>query len=151
MRLPNLSALIAMGALAAATPALAQKADPGVKGPPSATVVISAKSAAVGVGYSWGDGVLDFHHHEYHFSVNGISIAAVGFSEVTGHGRVYNLKQLSDFSGTYVAATGEATLGKGIGGQYLRNDHGVVLRIDDVTKGARLAGSADGIKLTLKP
>ncbi len=51
-----------------------------------------------------------------------------------GHGRVYNLKHLHDFDGTYGAANGEATLGNGIGGRYLKNGNGVELRIDDITK-----------------
>lgn len=132
---------------ALAVPALA--ADPGVDGPPSATLTLSAKAAAVGVGYTWGDGVLVYQGKTHHFSVQGLSIADVGYAHVTGHGRVYHLNKLSDFSGTYAAATGEATLVKGVGGQILQNGNGVMIRVDEVTKGARLSGSADGIKLVL--
>ena len=132
------------------TPALAQRRDPGVSGPPSGTVTISAKGAAVGVGYTWGDGSLHYGRRTYHFSVSGISIADVGFSTVRGTGRVYNLHRLQDFSGTYAAATGEATVGSGLSGQILRNANGVQIRVDNVTSGARLQGSADGIKLTLR-
>jgi hypothetical protein len=144
----TLAALTLVAGLSAATGAYA--ADPVAPGPAVATVLIRAKSAAVGVGYTWGDGVLNFHGHRYHFGVKGVDVAAVGFSTVIGHGRVYNLHHLADFSGTYAASTGEATLGNGIGGQILVNGAGVQLRIDDVTKGARLSGSADGIQLTLK-
>ena len=49
-----------------------------------------------------------------------------------------------------MAATGEATAGNGLSGQILQNANGVQIRIDNVTRGARLQGSADGIKLTLK-
>jgi len=79
-----------------------------------------------------------------------VTVADVGYSKVNGRGRVYNLKRLQDFSGTYAAATGEATLGNGIGGQVLRNGNGVQIRVDQITRGARLQGSADGITLTLK-
>ena len=143
-------AVAACAALLAATPALAQNRDPGVSGPPSGTISMSARGAAVGVGYTWGDGTLRFGGRSYKFSVNGISIVDVGFSRVTGSGRVYNLKRLQDFSGTYVAATGQATLVNGIGGQVLRNGNGVEIRVDQTTRGARLQGSADGITLTLK-
>jgi hypothetical protein len=146
--IPVLAALGAAVVGAAPLPALA--ADPAVHGALDGTILISAKGAAVGVGYTWGDGVLNYHGHEYHFTVKGVSVADVGFSEIVGHGRVYNLHRLSDFSGTYGAATGEATLGNGVGGQYLRNGKGVEIHIDDVTKGARLSGSADGIQLTLR-
>ncbi len=82
--------------------------------------------------------------------MRGVTVADVGFSRIVGHGRVYNLHRLADFSGTYGAATGEATLGSGLGGQFLKNGQGVEIGIDDVTRGARLAGSADGIQLELR-
>lgn len=142
--------LAAALAVAVASPSVAQRRDPGVKGPPSGTLSMTAKGAAVGVGYTWGDGTLRYGGRSYHFSVNGVSVADVGFSKVSGSGRVYNLKRLQDFSGTYIAATGQATLGTGIGGQVLENGNGVQIRVDQVSKGARLEGSADGIKLTLR-
>ncbi len=134
---------------ALATPAAAAR-DPGVSGAPVATVSLQARSAAVGVGFTWGDGTLNYRGHHYPFTVKGISVADVGFSRLTGRGRVYNLKRVEDFTGTYAASTGEATLGKGLAGQVLVNAAGVQLRIDNVTRGAELAGSADGIQLTLK-
>ena len=145
-------ALLAAFAFAASAPnAFAARTDPGAPGPVDGTVVMTAKAAALGVGYTWGDGVLRFHGRSYHFDVKGVTVADVGFARVQGRGRVYNLHNVADFSGTYGASTGEATLGNGIGGQYLRNGNGVEIRVDEVTKGARLAGSADGIQLTLHP
>ncbi len=149
----SFAALATIALLTAGTvaPAFAQTTkDPGVSGPASGTITLTAQGAAAGVGYTWGDGVLRFGGRSYHFTVNGVTIADVGYSKVSGRGRVYNLKRLQDFSGTYVAATGEATAGNGIGGQVLRNANGVQIRVDTVTRGARLQGSADGIKLTLK-
>ena len=138
-----------LAGLAAAFPAAAQH-DPAAPGAVDARVTITARSAALGVGYTWGDGTLTYQRHKYHFSVKGITVADVGFSRVVGHGRVYNLHRLEDFSGTYAASTGAVTLGKGIGGQFLVNTQGVQLRIDDVTRGAELSGSADGIQLELR-
>ena len=143
-----ISGMILAGSLAAATPTFAQ-ADPAAPGPVVGRVVISARAAAVGVGYTWGNGTLTYHGHRYRFTVKGVTIADVGYSRILGHGRVYNLHRLSDFSGNYGAATGEATLVNGLGGQFLKNAQGVELRIDDVTRGARLSGSADGIQLEL--
>ena len=134
----------------ATLPALAAAGDPGQRGPASGTIDMTAKGAAVGIGYTWGDGVLQFGGKRYSFTVKGVTVADVGFSTVRGRGRVYNLKRLQDFSGTYAAATGEATLVNGLSGQILRNSNGVEIRVDNVTKGARLQGSADGITLTLK-
>lgn len=142
--------VLALAGLVLPAAAQAQSHDPGKHGRPDGTVTISAKAAALGVGYSWGDGVLHYHGKNYHFSVSGVSVADVGFANILGHGRVYNLHKLSDFTGTYGGANGEATLVNGLGGQILRNGNGVELRIDEVTKGARLTGAADGIQLTLR-
>ncbi len=139
-----------LAAFALATPAWAARTDPGAPGPIDGTVVITAKAAAVGVGYTWGDGVLHYRGHNYHFDVKGVTVADVGFARIQGHGRVYNLHKVADFSGIYGASTGEATLVNGIGGQYLRNGNGVEIRVDEITRGARLSGSADGIELTLR-
>ena len=142
--------VIAVVAALACNPALAQRRDPGTSGPVSGTLSMTAKGAAVGIGYTWGDGTLKYGGRTYRFTVNGVSVADVGFSTVRGSGRVYNLHRLQDFSGTYAAASGEATLVNGLGGQVLRNGNGVEIRVDNVTRGARLQGSADGIKLTLR-
>lgn len=142
-------ALFAAGIALVSAPALAAK-DTGGPGPINGRVTITAKAADIGIGFTWGNGVLRYKGHDYHFTVKGVDVAAVGFSTVIGHGRVYNLKHLHDFDGTYGAADGEATLGHGIGGNFLKNGNGVELRIDDVTKGARLSGAAQGIELTLK-
>ena len=144
MRMATLAAGIAL----ISVPALAAR-DPGAPGPVAGHVTITAKAADVGIGFTWGDGVLRYKGRDYHFSVKGVDIAAVGYSKVVGHGRVYNLKHLHDFDGTYGAVNGEATLGNGLGGRYLKNGNGVELRIDDVTKGARLSGGGQGIELTL--
>lgn len=146
----RLSLAIVAAATLAAMPAMAQRRDPGTSGPVSGTILLSAQGAAAGLGYTWGDGVLRYGGRSHHFTVSGVTVADVGYSKVTGRGRVYHLKRLQDFSGTYAAATGEATLVNGIGGQVLRNSNGVEIRVDQTTRGARLQGSADGITLTLK-
>ena len=138
-----------LASLAMSVPAMAQR-DPAAPGRVDGRITIVARSAAVGVGYTWGDGTLYFHGHRYPFAVRGISVADVGFSRLVGHGRVYDLHRLADFSGTYAAATGAVTAGHGVAGQFLQNANGVQIRIDDVTRGAELSGAADGIQLTLR-
>lgn len=148
MRLAVFATSLALTSASFTLPALAAR-DPGTSGAPDGTVVIVSKSADIGIGASWGSGTLKYAGHTYKFGVKGVDVAAVGYSKVVGHGRVYNLKHLHDFDGTYAAANGEATAGKGVGGQVLKNGNGVEIRIDDMTKGARLAGAAQGIELTL--
>ncbi len=144
-----LGGLALCAGLAAALPATAAP-DPAAPGAPDGRVTIIAHSAAVGVGYDWGNGTLTYRHHTYHFQLKGVTVAAVGFSSIVGHGRVYNLHRLGDFTGTYASSTGAVTAGKGIGGEFLVNGQGVQLRIDDVTRGAELSGSADGIQISLQ-
>ncbi len=141
-------ATFAAGFVLVSAPAFAAR-DPGAPGPVNGHVTITAKAADVGIGFTWGNGVLRYKGHDYHFTVKGVDVAAVGYSSVVGHGRVYGLKRLKDFDGTYGAVNGEATLGNGIGGRFLKNGNGVELRIDDVSKGARLSGAGQGIQLTL--
>ena len=114
------------------------------------TITIHAKSADLGVGWTWGDGTLRWHGHTHRFTVKGLQVAAVGFSSVDAHGVVHDLKSLHDFDGTYASSTGEATLNKGIEGEALVNGNGVRIEVNGTTKGARLSGSADGIELKLR-
>ena len=77
-------------------------------------------------------------------------VADVGFNRQSGRGQVHNLKKVEDFSGTYAALAGKAKVGWDLAGQVLVNSGGIRLRINNVTRGARLSGFADGIRLTLK-
>ncbi|ACI50047.1 conserved hypothetical protein [Gluconacetobacter diazotrophicus PA1 5] len=142
------AAVLATPFLAASLPGSAARAADDL-GTPSGHIRLVAKSADVGVGWTWGNGTLTYGHHTYHFTVKGGSIAAVGYSSVVSTGTVYNLKHLHDFDGTYVAANGEATLGNGVGGTLMHNGNNVTIRIETLSKGARLAGAAQGLELTL--
>ena len=64
--------LTAAIAAMAASPAFAQRKDPGVSGPVSGTVSMTAQGAAAGIGYTWGDGNLRFGGRTYRFSVSGV-------------------------------------------------------------------------------
>jgi hypothetical protein len=65
------------------------------------------KSGAIGVGVSWGDGVLEYRGKKYPFTVEGLSVLDLGVSKVSAQGTVTNLKNLEDFNGNYaLAATG---------------------------------------------
>ena len=74
----------------------------------------------------------------------------MGLSRLSGRGRVHNLKKVEGLLDTYAALAGEAKVGRGLTGQVLVNCAGIRLQIDNVTRGARLSGFADGIRLTLK-
>ena len=146
----RLAAFFAASSLVVATGLLSPAHAEDALGDPTAKITISAKSADLGVGYTWGGGKLTYKHHTHAFKISGGTIAAVGFSTIQGTGTVYNLHALKDFNGTYIASHGEATLGQGLGGAVLENKNGVRIKIETIYAGARLAGSAQGITLTLK-
>ena len=136
--------LLALGAVAVFSTAMA--ADP----VPTGTVTLSSKAVAIGVGVSWGDGVLTFGGKTYPFSVEGLSVADLGVSSVTTSGDVFNLKNVADFSGNFVAGEAGIAIAGGPTDQILKNQNGVVLRLKGTQQGARLTLAAQGVKLTIK-
>ncbi|MCX2563867.1 MULTISPECIES: hypothetical protein [Acetobacter] len=111
-------------------------------GPKTGEVTFHTKSADLGVGYTWGGGVLNYGGRSYPFSIKGASAAAVGYSSGQSVGQVYNLQRIEDFAGTFWALSGEATLGRGVSGLLMENDNGVRIRLDYIARsGARLAAS----------
>jgi len=117
---------------------------------PDATLKMSEGSVAVGIGWSWGRGELNYKGKMYHFKIEGVSVAEVGMTNATATGNVYNLKSLEDFAGGYAAAAAGGTAGKGAGVSSLRNDKGVVINLKSETKGANIKVAASGLKITLE-
>jgi hypothetical protein len=116
----------------------------------SGTVTVTATSAAVGVGWSWGKGTLTLlNGKQYHFKVSGLDVVAVGFKQATAVGKVYNLKKVKDFEGTYVAGQAGATVGGGVGAASMRNDKGVVIDLTGVGQGIDFRLAVSGMTATL--
>jgi hypothetical protein len=118
--------------------------------PPSATVSIKSKSVALGVGVSWGEGALAFQGKNYPFSVSDLTLVDLGFSSVSATGKVYNLANLSDFSGNYVAT--QATFAVGGGGSELTmiNDKGVLITLSSDQSGVQFAAGPVGVNIKVK-
>jgi len=136
--------LVALSCLAAVSAALA--AEPA----PSGTVKLTSKVVAVGVGVSKGDGTLTFGGKEYPFSVEGVSIADVGVSDISTTGEVFNLTNVADFSGNYVAGEASIAIGSGPSDTIMQNGNNVILRLHGTQKGARLTFAAQGLTLKIK-
>ena len=117
---------------------------------PSGKVAIESTSIAAGVGVSWGDGTLRFKGKQYQFSIDGMTLVDVGISKASAVGDVYDLKDLSQFDGTYVAGEAGFALAGGMGGMVLRNQNGVVMHVRSVTQGAKLQLGPSGLKVALK-
>jgi hypothetical protein len=116
----------------------------------SGTITLTATSAALGVGWSWGHGTLTLlNGKQYRFKVSGLDVVAVGFKQATAVGKVYNLKKVKDFEGTYVAGQAGATVGGGVGAASMRNDKGVVIDLTGVGQGIDFRLAVSGMTATL--
>jgi hypothetical protein len=140
----SLAAAAMMTALGAAPMARAQ--DTGAGG----TLTFSGGSAAAGVGYTWGHGVLTFNNQKYPFTVEGLSVVDVGIADIKGAGEVYNLKSPADFSGDYISAGVGATLAGGGSVAALENQNGVIIHFHSTTQGLKLNLSPSGVSVRLK-
>jgi len=117
---------------------------------PDAYLELTEGSVALGIGYSWGSGTLQYQGQKYPVEVKGLSIVDVGITKATAFGKVYGLKKLEDFNGNYTAATAEGTLGGGAGATTMKNQSGVVIDLFTTTKGLNLKLAPSGISLKLK-
>ena len=117
---------------------------------PIGEITLEATQVAAGVGYSWGDGVMKFQGKEYPFKVQGLNVAAVGFSKINAVGDVYNLKTAADLAGKYVAVSAGLSLAKGVSGLTMRNDKGVVINLRSAQQGVQLNLGVDGFSITMK-
>jgi hypothetical protein len=136
--------VVALGCLAVFSMAMA--AEPA----PSGTVKLTSKAVAIGVGVTWGDGTLSFGGRNYPFSVEGLSVVDLGVSNITTSGEVFNLKNVSDFSGNYAAGEAGIAIAGGPTDTIMKNENGVVLRLHGTQQGARLTLAAQGVKLMIK-
>ncbi len=117
---------------------------------PDATLKLTEGDIGVGIGWSWGKGVLTFQGKDYPFKVEGLSVGDVGITKAEAAGKVYNLTKLSDFNGKYSAAAAQGTVAVGAGASELTNENGVVLNLVSTTEGVNLKIAVEGMKLTLE-
>jgi hypothetical protein len=120
---------------------------------PSGLVSLKIKSVAVGVGGSSGEGVLSYQGKDYPFTISGVSLADVGVSTFEGAGKVYDLKELSDFPGNYAAAQAAFAVRGGTGDVSMRNGRGVSIVLSPAAgkeAGTRLSLGASGVTIKMK-
>jgi hypothetical protein len=117
---------------------------------PDATLELTEGQVALGIGWSWGKGVLTYKGKKYPFKVEGLSVGDVGITKAEATGNVNDLKKLEDFSGKYLSAAAEATVGAGAGAVAMQNDKGVVVYLFPKTKGVNLKLAGEGVKFVLE-
>lgn len=117
---------------------------------PIGEVKIEATQVSAGIGYTWGGGKLKFKGKEYSFAVKGLNVAAVGMVKINAKGDVYNMENVADFAGKYMAVEGGAALVKGKAGLIMRNTKGVVINLTSDQTGVQLTLGPEGFSIEMK-
>ena len=106
--------------------------------PPAATVDFEISQFKLIFGGQKGKGVLHFGGKDYPFTIKGVSIGGIGFSEIEGTGVVHYLNKVEDFPGDYSAIGVGAALVQGAGKSSYQNQKGVVFSLKSKSTGLAL-------------
>ncbi len=113
-------------------------------------IKLSAGSVGSIVGIAWGSGTLTQAGKDYPLKVEGLTVGNVGIKKATALGKVYNLKQLSDINGTYVAVGTGATVGGGGAAITMKNANGVIIDAVTTTEGIGFTLGTAGVTIKLQ-
>jgi hypothetical protein len=114
------------------------------------TIDIKSKTIAIGIGVSWGDGVLNYKGKSYKFKVDGLSVIDLSIASVSFAGEVYNLAELGDFSGNYSGGSAGIAVAGGVQTATLTNQKGVKIKLKAKSQGIQLKLAPEGLKIQLK-
>ena len=117
---------------------------------PNATLRLSGKSAAAGVGVEWGRGTLTYKGKNYPVAVKGLSVGDVGVTSIEATGKVFHLKKLSDFNGNYAAVDAGVTAGGGAGVAAMKNQNGVTVKLVSTTQGVQIGLGGAGVEMKIE-
>jgi hypothetical protein len=143
--------------LSVAMPAIAAEgAKPAVEptGPPSATLELASEQMRLIMGGTKGKGTLHFNgaDHVFTFKSASVGVGAKAVTSVSATGKVYGLKKLEDFAGTYTAITRTALAGSAEVSATYKNDKDVVVKLQGTVMGVGLGlgGGVATIELVKK-
>jgi hypothetical protein len=77
-------------------------------------------------------------------------VVDAGIANTSADGEVYNLKHLSDFCGKYTMTSAGVAVAEGAGASYLKNDHGMVIKVLESSQGFRVKLAAEGVTIRMK-
>jgi hypothetical protein len=118
--------------------------------PIDATLTLKGGTAAAGVGIIWGSGKVTYKGSVHAFTIKGLSVLDFGGSHIDATGIVLHLDKLSDFAGQYTSFAAGATVAGGASNAYLKNEHGVVIKVISKTEGLRFTLSSGQISVKFK-
>ncbi len=117
--------------------------------PPAATLTIHEWSAAYYGSAAAGKGTLYYNGRRHHFTISGVGVGGAGGQKISATGKVYNLNNLSDFSGTYHGVSRGLTLIEGKMHAKLTNGNGVVMYLAGQTEGLASSMGAQAFEVNL--
>jgi hypothetical protein len=117
--------------------------------PPSATVSIREWSAAYYGSAAAGKGTLNYQGQRHRFTISGIGAGGMGAQKISATGTVYNLNNLSQFSGTYRGVSRGLTLIEGKMHAKLTNGNGVVMYLAGETEGVASSVGVQAFEVSL--
>jgi len=117
--------------------------------PPSATVSIREWSAAYYGSVAKGKGTLYYNGQGHHFTISGLGAGGMGGQKISATGKVYNLNNLSDFSGSYRGVSRGLTLIEGKMHAKLTNGNGVVMYLAGETEGLASSMGVQAFEVSL--
>jgi len=120
---------------------------------PDGAVKITSRMVAPGIGLSWGEGVLSFKGRDYPFTFKAAGLfrdvdAKIAAAELSG--RVFELKNLEDFSGNYQKVASEDSASGAITRASLKNQKGVVVNLVSAVEGRKFVLAREGMDIELK-
>ena len=117
---------------------------------PSGTIKIDETQLGFIIGGDIGKGILTYQGVDYSFKTGGIKVGGMGIAKISAVGEVYDLFDLSQFPGTYVAGDYGISLGGGVGGMVLKNQNDVFLRLRSTMEGVDLNVGLEGLNIKLE-
>src|SRR2546423_4803465 len=117
--------------------------------PSSATVSIREWSAAYYGSATGGKGTLNYNGQRHHFTISGLGAGGMGGQKISATGKVYNLHNLSDFSGRYRGVSRGLTLIEGKMHAKLTNGNGVTMYLAGQTEGLASSMGVQAFEVTL--
>jgi hypothetical protein len=117
---------------------------------PSGSIHIEEWQVMVILGGNWGHGTLGYNGKTYKFKLDGMGAGGYGVDKLSATGEVYRLKDIADFPGKYSELRGGIVLGKGLGGLYIHNDNGVVIKLKTHAEGVALSLGVQGLTIQME-
>jgi hypothetical protein len=116
---------------------------------PMGTVLIDEEQISFIFSGQGGGGVLNYGDATIPFKIGGLGVGGFGISKIRATGEVYQLNNVNDFFGAYVAARVGWAVGLASGGHiWLENPNGVVLHLKAEREGLILSLGADAIVIS---